>query len=37
MSWEAQYEQFGTWHNMAFQMINVQPGPGGIIQGKGQD
>lgn len=37
MSWAAQYEQNGTWHDMHFEQLNVQAQPGGIIQGKGKD
>ena len=37
MTWRAQYEQFGTWHDMTFSSINVQANPGGIIDGRGKD
>ena len=37
MTWLAQYEQFGTWHDMKFSNINVSTQPGGLIQGQGQD
>jgi len=37
MSWQAQYEQQGQWHNMQFAQLNVQANPGGLIQGSGQD
>ena len=35
--WKAQYEQFGQWHDMNFESINVNTQPGGLIQASGQD
>ena len=35
--WKAQYEQYGTWHDMKFQQINVDARPGGLIQASGVD
>ena len=37
MSWRAQYEQYGKWHDMTFSSINVELTPGGLIMGKGSD
>lgn len=37
MSWKAQYEQNGTWHDMNFTTINVDARPGGLIKAEGQD
>jgi len=37
MSWVAQYNQNGTWHDMKFDTLNVQTVAGGLIQGGGND
>lgn len=37
MSWIAQYEQYGTWHDMKFTQINVDARPGGLIKASGTD
>lgn len=37
MTWRAQYEQFGTWHDMTFQSINVEEQPNGQIYASGSD
>ena len=37
MSWRAQYNQHGTWHDMQFDSINVQEQPGGHVTAHGTD
>lgn len=37
MSWKAQYEQNGTWHDMNFNSINVLEQPNGQINASGTD
>ena len=37
MSWKGYYVQCGNQHPMEFKNLNVQLGPGGIIQGQGTD
>lgn len=37
MTWRAQYEQFGSWHDMNFQSINVLEQPNGQIYASGTD
>jgi hypothetical protein len=37
MSWKAQYQQFGTWHDMSFSGLTVEETPGGKVTGHGTD
>ena len=37
MSWNAQYNQSGKWHDMIFQSLMVNENPGGSVKGYGSD
>jgi hypothetical protein len=37
MTWRAQYHQNDAWHDMHFNSLTVQEGPGGVINGQGTD